>query len=382
MDKKRNLLAIERTFDVIRFIITISVIISLVYLGVHFFRKGYDFVMKRNEVKDMEIDVTVTPGNEYEVKIPWGYNTDDIAAMLKDEGFIDNVFLFSVWSKFIGYEGKYTAGVHIVDKTENYDTLDGYEKLMYILSRNPKKKPDVKVFIPEGSTWHQTEKILIEAGIPVDDAFWKAAANYEFDYEFMGYTKNDMKSEGRKNMFEGYLFPDTYIMDPEASPDVIVDKLLSNFNSKFREEFYNKVEELGVTVDEAIIIASIIEREAKLDNEREIISGVIYNRLKSQDPSLHYLQMDCTIEYYYIETTGKVKEVLTSQDTKIDYPYNTYVYPGLPPGPICSPGLNSIIAALYPEQHDYYYYVATGDGSHEFSKTYEQHLAAVRKYQK
>ncbi|HBN83364.1 MAG TPA: hypothetical protein DDZ89_05920, partial [Clostridiales bacterium] len=217
MDKKKNLLALERTFDVIRFIITILVILSLVYLGVHFFRKGYDFVLKRNEVKDMEIAINISPSNEYEVKIPWGYSTDDIAAMLKDEGFIDNVFLFSIWSKFIGYEGKYTAGVHIVDKTENYNTLDGYEKLMYILSRNPKKKPDVKVFIPEGSTWHQTEKILINAGIPIDDAFWEVAKNYKYDYEFMKYTLEDMKDKDRSNMFEGYLFPDTYIMDPEAS---------------------------------------------------------------------------------------------------------------------------------------------------------------------
>ncbi|HBN83363.1 MAG TPA: endolytic transglycosylase MltG, partial [Clostridiales bacterium] len=151
--------------------------------------------------------------------------------------------------------------------------------------------------------------------------------------------------------------------------------------NKFRDEFYNKVQELGITVDEAIIIASIIEREAQLENEREIISGVIYNRLNSNDPSLHYLQMDATIQYHYIETTGKVKEVLLRKDTKIDHPYNTYVYPDLPPGPICSPGLNSIIAALYPEEHNYYYYVATGDGSHEFSQTYDQHLAAIRKYQ-
>jgi UPF0755 protein len=182
-------------------------------------------------------------------------------------------------------------------------------------------------------------------------------------------------------MFEGYLFPDTYIMDPEASPEVIVDKFLSNFENKFREEFYKKTEELGITVDEAIIIASLIEREAKLDNEREIISGVIYNRLRSSDPSLNYLQIDATIQYYYIESTGKVKDVLLTEDTKIDHPYNTYVHPGLPPGPICSPGLSSIIAALYPEEHDYYYYVARGDGSHEFSRTYDEHMAAVRKYQ-
>lgn len=195
-DKKRkNLLAIERTFDVLRFIITVIVILSMIYLGIHFFRKGYNFVIKRNEVKDLDIEINIAPGNEYEITIPWGYSTDDIAALLKEKGFIDNVFLFSIWSKFIGYEGKYTAGVHVLDRTENYNTLDGYEKLMYILSQNPKKKPDVKVFIPEGSTWHQTEKILKDAGIPVDDDFWKKAAEHEYNYRFLEYALDDMKKE-------------------------------------------------------------------------------------------------------------------------------------------------------------------------------------------
>ena len=99
----------------------------------------------------------------------------------------------------------------MLDRTENYNTLDGYEKLMYILSQNPKKKPDVRVFIPEGSTWHQTEKILKDAGIPVDDDFWKKAAEHEYNYRFLEYALDDMKKEGRTNMFEGYLFPDTYM---------------------------------------------------------------------------------------------------------------------------------------------------------------------------
>ncbi len=380
MDKKKKLLAIERIFDIIRFVITITVILSLIYVGIHFFKKGYDFVLKRNEVKNFNIDITIKPGNEYEVLIPWGYNTDDIAALLKDKGFIDNVFLFSIWAKFIGYEGKFTAGAHLMDKTENYNTLDGYEKLMYILSRNPKKNADVRVFIPEGSTWHQTEKILIEAGIEVNDEFWKTIENYEFGYKFLEAVKDDIRNPVRKNMFEGYLFPDTYIIDPDAPPEDVAKKLLSNFELKFRTEFYEKVKELGITVDEAIIIASIIEKEAQLESEREIISGVIYNRLNSSDTSLHYLRMDSTIEYYYIETTGKIKGVLSTEDTRIDYAYNTYVYPRLPPGPICSPGLNSIIAALYPEVHNYYYFVAKGDGSHHFSETYEEHAAAVRRY--
>lgn len=136
-----------------------------------------------------------------------------------------------------------------------------------------------------------------------------------------------------------------------------------------------------MTVDEVITLASIIERETKIPEEKEIVSSVFHNRLKSQDPSFKKLQSCATIQYILLQRDGKVKELLTYEDTQIDHPYNTYLHEGLPPGPLCSPGLDSIIAALYPnEESDYLFFVARGDGSHEFSRTLAEHEAAKQKY--
>jgi len=137
-----------------------------------------------------------------------------------------------------------------------------------------------------------------------------------------------------------------------------------------------------MTVDEVIILASIIERETALPEERPIVSSVFHNRLKSSDPNLKKLESCATVQYVLYKTQGKMKEKLSDEDTKIDHPYNTYLYEGLPPGPICCPGLASIEAALYPdEESEYLYFVAKGDGSHEFSRTLAEHLEAVKKYQ-
>jgi len=144
--------------------------------------------------------------------------------------------------------------------------------------------------------------------------------------------------------------------------------------------YRNRLEEIGMTMDEIIIIASLVEKEAMIDTERDTIAGVIYNRLNSSQGFLNYLQIDATIQYYFLNETGKVKEPLLTEDTLIDSPYNTYKYPGLPPGPICNPGEKSIIAALFPEEHNYYYYVAKGDGSHAFASTLQQHNNNVIKY--
>ncbi|HOQ00530.1 MAG TPA: endolytic transglycosylase MltG [Acetivibrio clariflavus] len=196
----------------------------------------------------------------------------------------------------------------------------------------------------------------------------------KFDYDFIAQIPE------RENRLEGYLFPDTYFFDPLSSDREIITKFLDNFDMKFKLDYYARAKELNMTVDEIITLASIIEKETALPEEKPIISSVFHNRLKSKDPSLRKLQTDATIQYILFKRDGKIKEKLTEADTKIDDPYNTYLYEGLPPGPICSPGLASIEAALYPEKTDYYYFVAKGDGSHYFSKTLSEHEAAKKRY--
>jgi len=148
--------------------------------------------------------------------------------------------------------------------------------------------------------------------------------------------------------------------------------MLSRFDTIFNDEYKKRAEELKMSIDEVITLASIIEREAKLEKDRKIISSVFHNRLKNK----MLLQSCATIQYILKER----KEVLLYKDLEVKSPYNTYKNPGLPPGPIASPGLKSIEAALYPDDTDYLYFFALNDGSHVFSKTFKEHIQAQNKY--
>ena len=131
-----------------------------------------------------------------------------------------------------------------------------------------------------------------------------------------------------------------------------------------------------MTISDVVTLASIIEKEAKLTSDKRKIAGVFYNRLGSSD--MRKLQSCATVQYVLYNKYGIMKEVLSKNDTLIDSPYNTYVHEGLPVGPICCPSKSSIEAVLYPEKNDYYYFVAKRDGGHIFSRTYEEHLAAIQ----
>jgi UPF0755 protein len=179
------------------------------------------------------------------------------------------------------------------------------------------------------------------------------AANYDFDYSFLSRS-----TLGDRHRLEGFLFPDTYKFYVNDEPQRVIDKFLSNFKSRFSDEYMERAGELGYSVRQVLTIASMIEREAADDDERDMIASVIYNRLRDPD-SFPYLQIDATI-YYAIEETGEEFSL------DIDSPYNTYTSTGLPPGPICSPGNASIRAALYPQDTDYYYYALSVSGYHEF----------------
>jgi len=314
---------------------------------------------------DEDLEVSIDPAEGIEITIPRGSSTSDIAKILKENGIIKWPTLFMLQSKINGYDGTYMSGKHIVSKDLNYD------ELMRVLSSNP---VSVNVTIPETFYLDQVLNLLSEKKLIDKESFIKSMNTEKFDYDFIAQIPE------RENRLEGYLFPDTYFFDPPSSDREIITKFLDNFDMKFKLDYYARAKELNMTVDEIITLASIIEKETALPEEKPIISSVFHNRLKSKDPSLRKLQTDATIQYILFKRDGKIKEKLTEADTKIDDPYNTYLYEGLPPGPICSPGLASIEAALYPEKTDYYYFVAKGDGSHYFSKTLSEHEAAKKRY--
>jgi UPF0755 protein len=185
-----------------------------------------------------------------------------------------------------------------------------------------------------------------------------SAEEDEFDYSFL----DDVERTGAERL-EGYLFPDTYEFYKGAEAKSVLNKMLSNFNDRFTEEMEVKAETLGYSKDDILIIASIIEKETT-GEDRQDIASVIYNRLKNPDHDdiSGHLQMDSTVQYILPER----KEHLTDEDISIESPYNTYLVTGLPAGPICSPGLTSIQAALEPNQTNYYYFMLGDDGEDHF----------------
>lgn len=328
---------------------------------------SYDYVMKNYLSAGNKAEIVIAPQDELKFVIPKGANTSDIADLLKKQELIKDVRIFKLLSKFNGYDGMYQSGTHIVSKSLNYD------EMMRVLTTKPVSR---QVTIPEGKNFKQIVDILYSKSIITDkQKFIDIANNETFDYEFLkGLGPRDYK-------LEGYLFPDTYEFDMSVTEKEVIVRMLENFKRKFKPEYYTKLKEMnGMTMDKIIILASIIEREAKDAGDRSIISGVFYNRMASRDKTLRKLQSCATIQYILLKLTGAVKERLLDADLQINDPYNTYMYEGLPPGPISSPGEASIQAALYPDETSFLYFVAKGDGTHAFSETYKEHQAAISKY--
>ncbi|WP_459128811.1 endolytic transglycosylase MltG [Guggenheimella bovis] len=223
----------------------------------------------------------------------------------------------------------------------------------------------VKVTFPEGFEVKDIINKLVEEGLVSDvEAFKKVLKEEPFDYEFL-------QGVDRESLLEGYLFPDTYEFYKDSTAKEIIEKFLKNFDKKYSEELRARAKELDLSTNDVVTLASIIEREGKSKDEFPIIAGVFYNRIKDGMP----FQACSTVQYIL----GERKPVLSIADTKIESPYNTYLHKGLPPAPIASPSLTAIKAALYPEEHDYLFFVVKnmGDGTHYFAKTYDEHLKNI-----
>jgi UPF0755 protein len=293
-----------------------------------------------------------------QVDIPKGTGLSSIARLFKTEGIIRDYRVFELYCKLNGLENKIKAGKY------NLDNTMGVPEIVDKIVSGQALIDTVKLTIPEGYNMEQILEKIDALGV-VDSESIRAALNKQYDYEFFAQIPD------REKKLEGYLFPDTYELYKDTTAEAIIDKMLGRFNDVFNEEYRNRAKELNMSMDQVLTLASIIEREAKLDSERKIISGVFHNRLKKN----MMLQSCATVQYLFKEQ----KEVLTFKDLEIESPYNTYKHAGLPPGPIASPGQKSIEAALYPEVTDYLYFVAKNDGSHVFTKTYSEHLNAQNK---
>ena len=275
------------------------------------------------------------------VNIPSDTNAKEIVDVLEKNAIIrKNNYTFRILTKLLKLEGQLKYGEYMLSPSMN---------MLQILDKLVKGEViTYKITIPEGFTSAQIAALLDKKEVAEKEAFLKLVKNSE---------KNS----------EGYLFPDTYEVPKKYGAEKMVKIMVSNFNQiAIKNKFTDRAEEIGFSLDEIIILASIIEKEAKFNDEKNKVSSVFYNRLKIG----MRLQSCATIQYIL----GEPKERLDENDLKIDSPYNTYLYKGLPPGPICNPGLDSIIAALEPEEGDYLFFVLGEDGRHIFSRTYQEHL--------
>lgn len=304
----------------------------------------------------------LSPGNTemVSVSIPLGSGIKAIGEILESEGIISNGLVFQLKAKLSENDGTLKAGDYSLGPGMDIDTIMGK------LRAGKGSGNTVRFTIPEGYDIKKIADKLEEQGLIDKEKFLKEIQQGQFDYWFV----KDLKIG--ENRLEGYLYPETYEVYVDSDEHQIIDKMLAQFNKIFTEDHIKQIEASGRSLEEVMILASIIEREAVVSVDRPVIAGVFLSRLSIKMP----LQSCATIQYIL----GEQKPVLSTADTQIPSPYNTYLNPGLPPAPICSPGIESINAALWPEKTDYLFFLAKGDGSHVFSKTYEEHLRNKAKY--
>ncbi len=363
--QKRSKRNAKKGGSVLRNIIWIVCIIAVsVGLGVTAVVSLFDYVgmgFGRGEVVQMDI--------------PMGSSTVAIAEKLEETGAVKMPFLFRVYSKLKGYESQYKYGLY------TFNTEAGYEGIADMLMNDGAKAESVKVTIPEGTGINDYTKnvngedvvvkgiatILEEKGVCSKADFIYALNEVVFDTKLLGNC-----NEGKTYYsLEGYLFPDTYdfyAYDSAECAQMVVEKMIAQTESKITDDMYKRAEEMGYTMNEILTMASIIQMESGQNtNEMANVAAIFYNRLDSKD----FATLGSSPTCYYGES-------FRNDDDR----YDTYKVPGLPPGPLCSPGIAAIKAALYPAEKDgYFYFVTDSQGNFYYHKTMAEQNATIAKLQ-
>ena len=329
----------------------VAVVIFSIFLAIFAIYVANDvFAFVKN---DVNMDITIS---EYD-------NTSDIADKLYEFGVIKYPSIFRIYAKLRNQDDNYAGGTYTVSPSMNYDQL-----FIELKGKNIVRE-QVSITIREGWTVDEIIDLFVSKDMGSRAEFVDVINNYDFDYEFIR-ALTDL-NPARTYRLEGYLFPDTYWFFTDSSEIAIIDKLLSNFDNKFVQEYRDYVAKTQYSIDDMIILASLIQAEARFAEEYSNISSVFHNRL--ENPSYEYiggrLQCDATVQYVLAERT----ENLTAADLEIDNPYNTRIHAGLPPGPIGNPSLNAIHCALEPAETDYYYFVSYPGGTTAFAATNAEH---------
>lgn len=294
----------------------------------------------------------------YSVNISYGITSKKVANLLEANNIIRSSFAFNLIVNILGYDNQLRAGYYEISPEKNvFEVIDIIRK---------GRVETFKVSIPEGSTLKEIIMKFKEKTMYSEDDFFNIAQNIDLKKEYLPKRSTDIKYK-----LEGFLYPDTYKIQKNYKPGQIYKLMLKEFEEKWLDKLKNKAAESNYSISELVTIASIVEKEAKLADEKPIIAGIIYNRLNQK----MRLQIDATVQYIL----PLRKKRLLYSDLKVESKYNTYLYQGLPPGPISNPGDSSLNAALNPRKTEYLFYFARKDGSHEFSKTYKEHLEKQNK---
>lgn len=286
-----------------------------------------------------------------------------VVGQLKQQGIINYKGLFRVFTMLSGGTSKISAG------TYELNTSMDYRAILNNLGSNSASRMEATVTIPEGYTVRQIFELLEQKGVSTVEKLDEVAANHNYNFSFLA----DLPL-GDATRLQGYLFPDTYIFYMGEDPKYVINKMLVNFDAKFDDALRQQVWDKGYSIGQILNIASMIEKEATAE-DRGNISSVIYNRLNNPNAgTMGYLQVDATIQYVLPEG-----QLVTKEDYQgVNSPYNTYLHKGLPPGPIANPGMESIAAALNPEQTNYYYYILGDDDVHHFFSSRDEFEAFKR----
>lgn len=297
----------------------------------------------------------VAEAEEHQVEVVQGDTLSSVADKLESQGVIGSSFFFTLQARMSGESADIKPGQYTFAEGE------GREEILAKLTAG-EAIPTFTVTIPEGLTLEQTAEVVGETGKVTEEEFLQAANKTDYGYAFL-------EDPAIKNT-EGFLFPKSYEFEEGTDARGVVNRLLEQYLIETENvDYASASEELNLSEYELLTVASLIEREAANEEEKPRIASVIHNRIRAGMP----LQIDATIQY----ARGEQKENLSLEDLEIDSPYNTYQNPGLPPGPIASPSLSSIRAALNPEDSNYIYYVLTPDGDeHFFTDDYNEFLQA------
>lgn len=300
------------------------------------------------------------------VTVPKGATSAGVGNILYEAGLIRNSTVFRLWLRYYELDGKLQAGDYILSESLSLSQIA--DKLV----KGDVHRDTFRFTIPEGLFLEDIAARLEEKGIVNKERFLELAADLSLwqDYWFVKEIP-----EGLEAPLEGYLFPDTYeiLANTENREELVIAIMLRQFEKVFTQEMRSGAEALGISVHEAVTLASIVEKEAVSGKERPLIAGVFYNRMR-----IKMLLQSCATVNYIIKDFS-IRDI--SPYKKDPSPYNTYLYRGLPPGPIAGPGRAALEAVIWPEESDYLYFVAKDDGSgeHYFAKTYAEHIKNARK---